>query len=281
MEPRAKMWALTALAVVGLTVTGLVLIDRRCRHDFETLAREHVPSGGHDSALVTEADLATLPEAAARYLRKAGALGHPRVRSAHVLHGGNLRPGTRRPFMPIQGEYTYGVEPPAFFWYGKLSLAPGLSLVALDAYEKGHGTRRVKALSLLTIADDHSHELDVSAFARCAAELSLLPSFLLEKERVRFLESGSESVRYRVTDGGLSTSVELFLHPDGAFNRVEVARYHENRDGKTALERYALRGSNPKQFGWLTLPAKLDGYWNLPEGELHDLAIVIQSVDLN
>jgi hypothetical protein len=68
-------------------------------------------------ALVTEQDLAGLPEPLAAYLRRSGAVGKPRVTSFSAQFHGRIRSGPGAAWMPFTGEQlnTYGPRPQRVF----------------------------------------------------------------------------------------------------------------------------------------------------------------------
>jgi hypothetical protein len=71
-----------------------------------------------DGELVTEADLAELPDPVAEYVRQSGAVGHARVRNFHAYVSGRIRGGTTKPWMPFRGEQvnTLGTDPVRLFY---------------------------------------------------------------------------------------------------------------------------------------------------------------------
>ena len=180
--------------------------------------------------------------------------------------------------MPITGEYSITTRKPSFSWYGKIRMAPGLSVVAFDSYFDGQGRMLVKALSAFTIADDQSREVDLSAFGRCVAEMTLAPTFFLDRSFVSCSENGRDQLKCHVADGHFATDADLFVNPDGSLAKIVVQRYFDRGAGKATLARFTGQGSDPRAFGGLRLPSQLDGYWNLPEGDLHYVSFVVDRV---
>ncbi|MCW2750327.1 MAG: hypothetical protein JWR83_1437, partial [Aeromicrobium sp.] len=68
--------------------------------------------------VVTEADLAELPDLVAAYVRQSGAVGQARVRNFHAHISGRIRGGTTKPWMPFHGEQvnTIGTDPVRLFY---------------------------------------------------------------------------------------------------------------------------------------------------------------------
>ena len=86
-------------------------------------------------------------------------------------------------------------------------------------------------------------------------------------------------MRCTVTDGEFSTDADLCFNPDGSLDRVMVMRYFDRGDGKATLERFTGIASRPKSFDGRMLASRMDGFWNLPEGDLHYVSFDIDRVE--
>ena len=241
-------------------------------------ARIRAEAGSQGDELVTEDDLRDLPEAIGRYMKFSGALGKKRISAVHLLHSGQFKPGPNRRWLPIRGEYFITTKKPSFLWYGRVGWN-GFSIVARDSYVDGRGRIQVKALSLIPIVDDESDTIARSAFGRCVAELTLAPTFFLDRTRVQYTHAGRDHARCIVTDGAFSTEADLFVHADGSLDRIVVMRYFDRGGGRATLERFTGAGSHPKLFGGRMLASKIDGFWNLADSDLHYVSFDIDHVE--
>jgi len=282
--PRSEEGRLTlfiiAVAVVAVAIAGFAAAQKTLYDDFViSAARFKATAGVQDDAPVTEEDLRDLPEPMARHLRFSGVLGRKRISAVHVVHSGRFKPGADRAWMSIDGEYFLTTKKPSFFWYGKVNVVPGISFIALDSYAGGSGRMVVKLMSVFRIVDDGSRQVSASAFGRAVAELTMAPTFFLDRRSVRCARAGSDQVRCTVTDGDFSTHADLFINADGSLNRIELMRYFDRGNGKATLERFTGKGSRPKNFGGRMLASRMDGVWNLSEGDLHYVSFDIDRVD--
>lgn len=265
--------------VMVVVIGGLVLAQNALyRHFVRRAAQFKAVAGVHNDAPVTDDDLRELPEPMARYLRYSGALGKRRISAVHLVHSGQFKPGADRRWMRIRGEYFITTKKPSFFWYGKVNLLPGISLVALDSYADGTGRMLVKVMSAFAVVDDASQQVSSSAFGRLVAELTMAPTFFLDLTRVRCTRTGNDQVRCTVSDGKFSTDAEFFVNSDGSLDHVVIMRPFDRGAGRTTLERFTAKGSQPKSFDGRILPSRTDGIWNLPEGDLHYARFDIDSV---
>jgi hypothetical protein len=268
------------LTVAGVAAAGVGLwaADRASYDAFRARAARIRAAAVDDREPVTEEDLRDVPEPLARHLRFSGAVGQKRITAVHVRHSGRFKPGAGQPWMRIRGEYFITTKPPSFTWHGKIG-AVGINVVAVDSYADGRGRMQVKLLSLLPIVDTQSEQVSQSAFGRCIAELTMAPTFFLNRDRVRCTELGPDQVRCRVTDGRFSTDADLYINPDGSLDRVVVMRHFDRGGGKTTLERFTGKASRPSAFGGRRLASRFDGIWNVPEGDLHYVSFDVDSVE--
>ena len=233
----------------AVAIGGLLLAQTGFYRNFlKSAARYKAAAGVHDDAAVTEEDLRELPEPMARYMRYSGAVGRKRISAVHLLHSGRFKPGPNRPWMQTRGEYFITTKKPSFIWYGKVNLVPGISLVALDSYAEGKGRMLVKLMSIFPVVDDASPQVSASAFGRAVAELTIAPTFFLDRTHVRGTQTGNDQVRCTVTDGDFSTEAEFHVNSDGSLDRVVVARYFDRGGGKATLEHFTAKGTRPKNF---------------------------------
>jgi hypothetical protein len=276
-----KKIVIVLVVVIACGAILLITADRSFYRSFVKQSREVKATAGAQAAeVITEKDLEGLPEPIARYMRFSRVIGKKRISFLHVIHSGTFRTGAQRPFMPIRGEYYLTTRRPSFLWYAKLSMAPGMSVAAFDSYFNGKGRMLVKVLSLFTVVNAQSPETDNSAFGRCVAEMAMAPTFFLDREMVRWEMTGKNSARCTVTDAGFSTNVEIFVNPDGSLAKTVVMRYYDRGNGTSTLEKFTGVTPEYKEQAGFMLPAKLDGYWNLKEGDLHYVSFSMDTYEI-
>lgn len=266
--------------IIFVMICFFITMDRLFYLKFMKRAKQiSVEAGKQDSNLITEDDLKDLPLPVARYMRYSGLVGRKKISSTRIVHSGSFRPGANRSFMPINGEYFLTTKKPSFCWYGKVSMIPGLTISAFDSYYNGHGKMLVKILSFFKVADVSSKEIGFSAFGRCVAEMTLVPSFFLDNQRVKWTSCDSTKAECIVTDSGLSTNAQLYFGADGSLDKIVVDRYYDRNDGQVTLEKFTGKGQDIKDYDGLKLASIIDGYWNLKEGDLHYVHFIIDRVE--
>lgn len=127
------------------------------RADYERSTR---PSRAVASAeaVLTEADLAALPEPVRRYVRQSGALGQPRPRSFRATWTGRIRSSASAPWMAFTAEQENRLDLPRRHFLMDATMK-GLPVSVLHAFDERGATMRVRLLSLASMVDAKGAEL--------------------------------------------------------------------------------------------------------------------------
>jgi hypothetical protein len=91
---------------------------------FRNEARELLQQGRQaQPLLITEAHLLPLPEVVQRYLRYAQVIGKEPIRTVRLKQLGKFRQSAQQPWMKLDAEEYYSVNPSRFVWVGTLRKA--------------------------------------------------------------------------------------------------------------------------------------------------------------
>jgi hypothetical protein len=134
-----RLPALAGLAVLAGTCAQLAghrAFARLVRRAVQALHARASPSR---AGVVTEQMLADLPEPVRRYLRYAGVVGKPFPGTVRLRQKGRMRLAPGQPWIPLDGQEHYSVQPPGFVWAGTVRLGPLPVARARDMYADGGG----------------------------------------------------------------------------------------------------------------------------------------------
>jgi len=246
------------------TATGA---SRPPRAFLRGLSAAGLPTGPASTTPVTEADVAGLPPAAARYLRAMGVVGRPRTWSLRAHLTGRFRRRPDQPWMPCDAwQYNSAVEVARLFRM-RLLFARVLPMWGWDTYRAGSGRMLGKVLGLVTVADGSGPEFDTGELVTWLNDAVLLAPAMLLDARTGWEPAGDDGFRVSVTDAGRTVSAQVFLDDEG-----------RPRDFRTE-DRWADLPGGPVRAPWST-PVHgwtvVDGHprltggaavWHLPDGE--------------
>lgn len=251
------------------------------------LPSTRLPAGPGSDAVVTEQDIARLPEAARRYMRFMGAVGRPRVWSFRAHWKGRFRPGFKRDWVDCEAwQYNTRVELARYFVIRMNWIGP-LAVVARDTYMHGHGRMRGKLLDLIPVVDSGGPELDIGELVTYLNDAVLFaPSMLLGPE-VEWVAVDDRTFEISLEDRGTRVRARVFLDERGAVTNFSTT------------DRYFIPPDNPDLrlrtlwttpvSDWTTapdgrpIPARGQAVWHFAEGPFPyaDMGLVPESLVYN
>ena len=232
----AKYGTAANLILLLAAVYGFASLGPTSLHaQFRDRATEAVTDADAASeALVTEGDLADLPEPLAAYVRRSGAIGKPRVTNFSAHFHGRIRSGRDQAWMPFTGEQlnTYGPRPERVFIMD--ATRSGLPVTVLHSFRDATATMRAKVLSLFTVVNASGPEMDRGETVTVFNDLVVLAPSAIVDAPVRWTAVDAHHVRGAFTDGEQTVSAELtFDATHDLVNFVSDDRLRASTDGKS------------------------------------------------
>ncbi|MET0996307.1 MAG: DUF6544 family protein [Mycobacterium sp.] len=253
-------------AVYGFASLGPTSFHAQFRdRAVEALTNAHAGS----QALVSEGDLADLPEPLAAYVRRSGAVGRPRVTNFSAHFHGRIRSGPDQAWMPFTGEQlnTYGPRPERVFLMD--ATRSGLPVTVLHSFRDATATMRAKVLSLFTVVDASGPEMDRGETVTVFNDLVVLAPSAIVDAPVRWTAVDAHHVRGAFTDGDQTVSAELtFDANNDLVNFVSADRLRASADGKSfAGQVWSTPLAEHRDSNGLRVLVTGEGRWRAPEPE--------------
>lgn len=158
--------------------------------------------------ILTEADLAGLPEPVQSYLKQSGSVGQPQVHHFKAVWRGRIRGGPDDPWMPFTAEQYNFVNEPSRFFHLTASRS-GIPVDGIHVFALGEATMRIKLLSLLPIVSAGGEEMTRAETVTLLNDMAIIaPSALLESA-VRWEPIDSRSARALYSVGSNTVSAVL------------------------------------------------------------------------
>ena len=217
---------------------------------------------------VTEAELAPLPPPVQRYLRYAGVVGQPHVRSFRVRFAGRLRSGPDAPWMPFAGEQHNFVDPPTRLFSMQATMR-GLPVEALHAYDDGQARMRVKIMSIFPMVDASGADFTRTETVTLFNDMCIMAPATLVDPAIRWKELDARSVEATYTNGPHTVRAVLIFDDGGAL----VNFWSDDRpalapDGRTFLQqRWSTPVGDYRAKGPFRLASRGEARYAAPSGE--------------
>lgn len=259
------LWTITLIAVASLAAAGIALHVNSLRFGVRIGREVQAFWPLQPSAAVVEpSQLERFPDPVRRYLRKAVGSGRRPVASAHLTHGGNFRPKLDGGWLPIRGNQYIRAEPPAFVWWGRVRVAPGVWIDARDRFESGRGNMLVLMDSTFKLADSSGSNIDQGALLRLLAELVWLPTAFCEG-RIAWtgLDERRAEARLRVDDREVTGVFEF--GPDDLPAGFRAMRFRDLGGGKAELTEFYGSMADYREVDGLLVPHLLIAHWKIGE----------------
>ena len=216
--------------------------------------------------------LADLPEPVRRYLRYTGVVGRPFPGTIRLRQKGRMRPGPGQPWLPVDAEEHYSVQPPGFVWAGTARVGPLAVARARDMYAEGKGRMLVKVASLWPVVDASGEQMDQAAMMRYLSEMIWFPAAFLAAN-ISFEPVDGSSARVALTDHGRTVTGTMFFDQQGRLTDFVARRYRTA--GASDPETWSTPVTGYGEFEGLRLPARGTAIYKLPGGDLEYIDVTI------
>lgn len=189
--------------------------------------------------VVTDDDLAGLPEPVRRYLAFMGVPGRPAARSFVVAMQGRFRRGPGEPWLPMRAWQHNVAAPVTRLFTMRLSFR-GLPMLGHDTYVRGAGRMHGRLLGLVTVADGAGAQFDVSELTTYLNDAVLLAPSMLLSPATRWVAVDDRAFDVWLTDSGRTVTARVLLDERGA--PVDFS----------TTDRYAALPGGPTRAEWRT-----------------------------
>ena len=202
---------LVLVAVLGFAANGPTSFASEWDQRTEAALQTNTAPEG----MVTDADLAGLPDPVARYLRRSGVVGRPRLSNFFAEVHGRIRSGPDKPWMTFTGRQlnTYGDIPQRLFYLE--ATMSGLPVTVFHVFNDQGATMRGKVVSLVPILDAKGPEMDRGETVTLFNDLVVFAPAALVDAPVQWTELRPTRVRATYTRADQTVTADLFFDATG------------------------------------------------------------------
>jgi hypothetical protein len=257
---RLASWTLIAAIGVGGAAVALNsfrfrrAVSAEARHMWGVMAAPHA---------LDRSRLGALPTPARAYLERALCNRSTTVATVRFRHGGRFRTTLDGAWQPIRGEQHDTADPPAFIWWGRLPIAPGLWVDARDRCVGGSGSMLISFESMLTLGDRSGPELDQGSMLRLLSDFVVFPTAFLDGRYVSWSEVDQARARVSLRLHGRSVTGTLEFGEDGLPRLFSAKRYFDSGKGQAVLRPWSGDYGDYREVAGMLVPHHFVGYWHL------------------
>jgi hypothetical protein len=233
--------------------------------------------------ILTEADLAPLPPAVRKYLRRTGAVGKPQVQNFHATFRGRIRGGPTATWMDFTGEQYNFYDLISRLFIMDASMY-GVPFEAFHRFTGDSATMRVRVASIFPMVDAKGPEMTNAETVTLFNDMCVFaPGSLVDpKIEWRDLDLLRVSGRF-IHDGVVVEAVLTFNEAGELVDFVSEDRLAGSPDGRSFTPmRWSTPLSDYRAFGSHTLSAQGTGRWHPEGGEPYDyIQIFLTDIQYN
>lgn len=278
---KVALWIIGFVVAVGVVYLGVVSIgsvmfERKVKGEIEKLF------AGIDKdkvEIITEEDVAKLPEPVQRWLQRVQIIGKEKIVSVRLKQEGFFRTKEGGSWMPFKATQYYRTDPPGFIWYVTMKPFPFFVIKGRDSYYEGRGNMLIKLFSLIKVADATGPEIDQGVLVRYLNEIMWFPTAALN-DYIEWKALNKTSARATMSYRGVSASAIFYFSEDGDLLNFVAERYMD-AGGEFIKKMWSTPISGYGEFHGIRIPTEGQGVWKLDSGDFSYIKLKIVDIDYN
>lgn len=229
--------------------------------------------------IITERDIAKLPEPVQRFFRYSGYLGRPRMRNAMIeWKDFRLKLSPKQPWRKFGSKQFNSVPEPArvAYMYGRIMGV--IPFEGRDKYQDGHGNMRITLCNVFKVAEAKGREMDQSGLVTILAEAFFVPSYALQPY-IEWTPVDERTANATICFNGEKAEGSFHFNDEGAFIRFESNdRYYSEKGTEYKQLKWTVTAGNYLEKNGTRIPTCFTGSWTTPEGEYEYFKGTISSI---
>jgi hypothetical protein len=232
--------------------------------------------------VITENDMAFLPEPVQKYLRYCGYVGKMHVSNARVeWKDVYLKRDIGTSWMKMDCYQFNSVAEPTRIVYMKAKLLGLFPFEGRDKCQDGHGNMLIRFLRLLTVADVKGKEMDASALVTVLAEALFIPGYVFQNY-ISWSGIDSNTVKATLQFKGTIVTGLFYFNERGEFTRFETYdRYYSAKEAASKKIKWTATVSDYTEENGIRFPSVFKATWNREEGDFDYFKGKVASVQFN
>lgn len=188
-------------------------------------------------SVLTETDIAPLPEAVKKYIRYSGAVGKQKVSNFKVKFNGKIRKNEESEWMPFTSEQ-YNFQESATRLFFMDAVMKNLPVAGFHCFKNGKALMDIRLLSLIKVQYLDGKEMNTAETVTFFNDMCCLAPATLIDKRIKWLEAENGKVKAEFTNNNITITAWLYFNEKG-----ELINFNSN-------DRYAFDAG--KRLPWST-----------------------------
>lgn len=276
----SKNYIILIVAILG--VSFIVYRGFELRRAFNAEVQDAFGQYGvAKTEILTENDIADLPEPVQKYLRYTGAIGNEKVKNFRLVGEGEFKTGQDKKWVKAKAEQYNFIDDPRRIYYMQLNMS-GLPVVGLHVYKDATATMLIKAAGLITVGDAKGEIMNKAETVTVFNDMCLMAPATLIDKRIAWETIDALTVKGTFNNNGVKISAILYFNEKGEMvNFVSNDRYMTTSGSTYQNAQWATPVSNYKEYNGIMIASYGEAHWSLPEGDFCYGKIYLKEVQYN
>lgn len=230
--------------------------------------------------LLSEKDIAHLPEPVKKYLCLTGFVGKEKISNVFLKASGQIRSSEKSGWMQFTSEqYNFFSHPLRAFYIKAKKM--GIPAIGLHLYKNETATMVIKLLNLFKVVDAKGPEMNQAETVTILNDMCFMAPGSLISKQISWEVLNASQVKAVYTNGKITVSAILTFDDDGrlinflSYDRFETdGKTYTNIPWETPVREY-------RKFGDYYLPSKADVIYKRPEGNFCYLVFYLDDIQYN
>jgi hypothetical protein len=234
--------------------------------------------GNVQSNLLSETDIAQLPEPVKKYIRYAGCIGKAKVHNFKIAFKGKIRKNEGSEWMPFTSEQYNFIETPTRLFFMNATMKK-LPVAGYHCYINGTAFMDIRLFSLFKVQYQNGPEMNTAETVTFFNDMCCMAPATLIDKRINWLGTDNNKVKATFTNNGITITADLFFNEIGQLvNFKSNDRYdadaHKKLPWATPLKQY-------HEINGYKLASYAETIYTYPDKELCYGVFGIQSIEYN
>lgn len=232
-------------------------------------------------SILTETDIAHLPQPVKKYLYYTKSVGQPKIASFKVEFRGKIRKNEQSEWMPFTSEqYNFIAASKRFFFMN--ATMKHLPVAGFHSFRNGNAFMDIRLLSLFKVQYQSGKEMDKAETVTFFNDMCCLAPATLIDERIKWLEIDGNQVKVSFTNNHITVTAWLYFNDRGELiNFVSNDRYVFEKENVMKKIPWETPLKNYREMNGYKLASYAETIYRYPDGDLRYGVFNISDVQYN
>lgn len=276
----AKFGTIANLIILVVTTIGFFQIK------FKNEYKNEVKIGLEQSKnlqkiVLTEAEIAYLPEPIKKYIRYTGFIGKPIVNNFRIDFSGKIRDHAKPVWMELTSEQYNFIKTPTRLFYLDATMK-GLPVSGFHCFKNGVASMDIRLLSIFKVEYQSGKVMDESETVTFFNDMCVMAPGVLIDKRIEWLEVVDNKVKASFTNNGITITAWLYFNEKGEMvNFVSENRSALGANGITSKHKWSTPLRDYKNINGYKLASYAEAVYTYPEGDFTYATFELKNIRYN